>query len=199
MIDCLLTIKRTGGGFVIGSVLAFGVGFFINRHSWFRALIIFPIDFLRSLPSIALLPLLLIFVDPSGPIIEVLVTIPVFLVMTLSVVNGLDNTSRLRKIVGKKLELKDKTIFFKIELREALPELVNGMRICISIALVLTIIGEMLFPSKDGIGALIYKQSQNVNDSSDLWASIVALGCLGFGLNQVFVWLDNRYCFWKGR
>jgi NitT/TauT family transport system permease protein len=119
--------------------------------------------------------------------------------MTLNFLYGLERGSNLRKNAASKLGLDKKDIFIKIELREALPEIVTGWRISISIALILAIVAEIFFPSEGGLGAYIYYSSQNVNKNAELWAAIALLGSLGFLLNRIFIWIDNRYCFWRGK
>lgn len=197
--DLLNTFLRAFLGFVLASVLAALTGFFINRVHIARVLLIFPLEFVRSLPSVVLLSLILIFVYPGEVMRIMLVFIPVFLVMTLSFVYGLDRGSILRKDVARKFGLDEKDIFIKIELKEAFPEIVTGMRISVSIALILTIVVEMFFPSGGGLGAFIESSRMNVNKAPELWGTIVILGSLGFGLNRLFIWIDNRYCHWKGK
>lgn len=194
-----LTLGRCLSGFAIGCVLASLLGFFMSRSRLAKKLLTLPVDFLRSLPAIVLLPLILFIVDARGPIHIVLTAVPVFLVMTLNFMYGFDRASALRKNVAKKLGLTEKETFFKVEIREALPEIVTGMRISISIALIMTIVAEMFFMASGGIGSFIYEYSQDSTKQPEQWGGVIILGFLGFALNKFFIWIDGRYCFWKGK
>lgn len=198
--DFAATIWRASVGFILGNLSAIPFGFLMNRFRPVRICLVFLFDFFRSLPAVVFLFLVTMLFDPATIEMYItLITIPVFLVMTLHFLYGLDRCSVLRKGVARKLGLKDKEIFLKVEMREALPEIITGMRTSISISLIVTVVVEMYFPTKGGLGAFIYSASQNVGKTADLWAAIVVLGLLGFSLNQIFVYIDRKYCFWRGK
>jgi ABC-type nitrate/sulfonate/bicarbonate transport system permease component len=77
----------------------------------------------------------------------------------------------------------------------ALPKIFAGLRLSLSIAVILMVISEMVGVT-NGIGyQLIYAQSQF--DITILWAWMVLLGILGYGLNLALLAVERRALRWQ--
>jgi NitT/TauT family transport system permease protein len=68
----------------------------------------------------------------------------------------------------------------------------------ISIALVIVVVAEMFIGSANGMGRRII-DAQQVFDLKQMYASIIATGCLGYGLNILFLGLERHFVKWAGR
>jgi NitT/TauT family transport system permease protein len=65
-------------------------------------------------------------------------------------------------------------------------------------ALVVIIVAEMFIGSSSGLGRRII-DSQQVFDLQQMYASILAAGILGYGLNLLFLGIEKRFVKWAGK
>jgi ABC-type nitrate/sulfonate/bicarbonate transport system permease component len=78
-----------------------------------------------------------------------------------------------------------------------LPKIFAGLRVSLSLALILMVISE-LRGSTDGIGYQMIK-AQRTFDMPGMWAGIVLLGILGYVLNALLLAVQNRVIGWHTR
>ena len=83
----------------------------------------------------------------------------------------------------------------RVILPSALPMIVAGMRISLGLGLVLVVIAEML-AGTGGVGYLIIDMQRSFR-VADMYAWIVILAVLGFGLNEIFVRLERKAIHWS--
>jgi ABC-type nitrate/sulfonate/bicarbonate transport system permease component len=84
---------------------------------------------------------------------------------------------------------------FGVVLPAALPKIFAGLRVSLSLSLVLMVVSELV-GSTNGIGyRLMYDQRQF--DLPDMWAGIVLLGVLGYVLNTVLLAVERRALNWQ--
>ena len=84
---------------------------------------------------------------------------------------------------------------WKIQLPNALPDIFAGMRVSISIALIITVASEML-SSQQGIGHLMLVAARAFR-SADIFAGIVVLGVLGYLTNATMQKLEDWLLRWR--
>jgi ABC-type nitrate/sulfonate/bicarbonate transport system permease component len=81
----------------------------------------------------------------------------------------------------------------RIVLPSAAPKIFAGLRLSLSLALILMVIAE--FFSTEGIGFQL-RAAQRAFDLPGVWGAIVLLGILGYVLNQAFLLLEKRVLTW---
>ena len=74
----------------------------------------------------------------------------------------------------------------------ALPSIVVGLRIALSIGLVLVVVSELV-GAGDGLGHYIWFQQYDI---PAMYCGILFLGLLGYALNRLFLLLERRVLFW---
>lgn len=144
-----------------------------------------PIELLRPVPSVALIPLALIAFGFGLAMETSIVAFATFwpaLILAQSAVAGVDR--RLLE-VSRALQLSEASRVFKIVLPAAVPRLVVALRLSIGIALVVAVTVEIAAnPQGLGYGLTVAQQSLR----PDLMlAYVIWIGLLGFGLNVVLV------------
>ena len=82
----------------------------------------------------------------------------------------------------------------RIILPSAAPKIFAGLRLSLSLALILMVLSEFA-GSTSGIGYQLLTAQQNY-EIADVWAVIVLLGVLGYLLNSGFLLLENRLLAW---
>jgi ABC-type nitrate/sulfonate/bicarbonate transport system permease component len=82
----------------------------------------------------------------------------------------------------------------RIILPAAAPKIFAGLRLSVSLALILMVISE-LKGSTEGIGYLLNLASNNA-DMPAIWAGVLLLGVLGFTFNTLFLMVERRVLAW---
>jgi ABC-type nitrate/sulfonate/bicarbonate transport system permease component len=83
---------------------------------------------------------------------------------------------------------------FRVDLPAALPSIFVGLRVALSIGLVMVVVSEFV-GGGDGLGHHLVVQRSEF-DIPEMYAGILFLGLLGFVLNGVFVLVEKRVLFW---
>ncbi|MGK7908839.1 MAG: ABC transporter permease, partial [Synechococcus sp.] len=86
-------------------------------------------------------------------------------------------------------------IFLDVMFFETLPQTFIGLRTAVSLTLVVIIVAEMFVGSINGMGHRII-DAQIVYDMEQMYASIIATGLMGYGLNLIFLSLEKRFVHW---
>ncbi len=89
-------------------------------------------------------------------------------------------------------------IFRDVMFFESLPQTFLGLRLGISYALVVVIVAEMFIGAANGMGRRII-DAQQIFDLRQMYASIIATGCLGYGVNAFFLAVERHFVKWAGR
>jgi NitT/TauT family transport system permease protein len=80
----------------------------------------------------------------------------------------------------------------------ATPTIVVGLRLSVSLGLVVVVVTEMFTGTASGLGKQIYDAGL-VYEIPTMYAAIVVAGALGFALNKTIVALEGRVAHWSGR
>jgi ABC-type nitrate/sulfonate/bicarbonate transport system permease component len=192
--DLVPSLLRMAAGFAIAVVAGVSLGLVLGR--WRRARIAATpiVEFLRAVPPPALLPFaILVMGVGNGMKIFIIAVVCVWPVL----LNTIDGAS------GIDLTLEDTTRAYNIDRRDRLlrvvlpaaaPQIFAGIRLAVSLALILMVISEMV-ASTNGIGYFIL-QSQRTFAISEMWSGILLLGILGYALNMAFVMIERRALRW---
>jgi NitT/TauT family transport system permease protein len=194
--DAGLTVGRTVSATLISALMGIPLGLLMGVFAPVRRLLSFLIDFFRSIPPIALFPL---FILIFGLTEASMVAVPVygcFLVLTVSSAYGVGSTPVIRREVAAVLRLSAFQTFRTVVLPSALPHIIAGLRVAISLSLVLTIVVEMLIGTNDGLGRRIYVYHISF-DSPEMYFCIVFVGGVGYLLNLAFVRIERSVLHWS--
>lgn len=198
LIDFWLTLYRTLYAFIIAGILGIPTGILLGSNQQLYQSFEFLIDFFRSTPATAMFPLFLV-VFGIGDFAKVAVAaFAGTLVIFFNVAYGVMNTRKTRIMAAKVMGTPRWRIFTDIIFFETLPQTFIGLRTAISLTLVVIIVAEMFVGSTNGMGQRII-DAQQVFDMPGMYASIIATGVMGYGLNQLFLLTENKFIHWKGK
>ncbi len=188
------SMKRYAVGFAIAAVIGISIGLLVGAsHAARRTLDPF-LELLRSVPAIAIVPAAFVILgigDASRiAVIAFGLCFPI-LVNTAEGVRGIppevrDTASMLH--VGRVERV------VRIYLPAALPSVMAGLRIAVSLGLVLVIVSEFVGEA-NGLGFYLIIQG-TLNDYPALYAAILFLGLLGYVLNRLFLLVERRVLAW---
>lgn len=192
-------IKETLTGWALGLLIAVPaavvVGLVIGTsevlYGMFRAII----EFLRPVPSVALIPLGVLVFGVEMEVKLFLIVYAVFFPMLYQVVYGVRSTDRVALESATVYGLSRRERALRVVLPSATPHVMTGLRLSSSIALVLAVTAELIIGTP-GIGELIGSR-QALGEYSDMYAFILLTGILGILLNLIFQTLESRVVWWR--
>lgn len=180
----------------IGTAVGFLIGAAIYKIDWVYDSVSPLIDFYRSIPAAALVPLFLLFFGLGDTIGFALGIFTCASYFALHVSKGLRETSEDSITMAKALRKKETEIFWHIRIREALPMIFVGLRTAISLTVIVVIIAEMFAGAKYGIGRMLV-DSANTFTIPKLYAGLILIGFIGYLLNLAIIRLEKRAVHWE--
>ncbi|OWT79877.1 MULTISPECIES: ABC transporter permease [unclassified Achromobacter] len=196
--DFAVTVARTLEAFVIAAVVGMPLGVLLGSNEKAYRSVEFLIDFFRSTPSSALIPLFLLIFGVSDINKVAIAAFGALLIVVFNSAYGVINARKQRVMAAKVMGASRWRIFKDVLLWESLQPSFVGLRSAVSMALVIVIVAEMFIGSENGLGHAIIDAQQVLNVKT-MYAAILAAGALGYVLNILFLVLERRVVHWSGR
>ncbi|WP_439586084.1 ABC transporter permease [Hydrogenophaga sp.] len=196
--DFLITVWRTVQAFLIAALLGMPLGIVLGSTEKAYRSVEFLIDFFRSTPSSALIPLFLMIFGVSDINKVAIAAFGALLIVVFNSAYGVINARKQRVMAAKVMGATRWQVFKDVLVWESLQPSFVGLRSAVSMALVIVIVAEMFIGADSGLGNRIIN-SQQVMNVKDMYASILAAGALGYALNVLFLVVERKIVHWSGR
>jgi len=196
--DFAVTVWRTVQAFLIAAAVGMPLGVLLGSNEKAYRSVEFLIDFFRSTPSSALIPLFLMIFGVSDINKVAIAAFGALLIVVFNSAYGVINARKQRVMAAKVMGASRWQVFKDVLIWESLQPSFVGLRSAVSMALVIVIVAEMFIGADTGLGNRIIN-SQQVMNVKDMYASILAAGALGYALNILFLVLERRIVHWSGR
>jgi NitT/TauT family transport system permease protein len=196
--DFAITLWRTLQAFMIAAVIGVPLGVVLGSTEKAYRSVEFLVDFFRSTPSSALIPLFLMIFGVSDINKVAIAAFGAFLIVVFNSAYGVINARKQRVMAAKVMGASRWQIFKDVLIWESLQPSFVGLRSAVSMSLVIVIVAEMFIGSDSGLGNRIIN-SQQVMNVRDMYASILSAGALGYALNILFLLAERRIVHWSGR
>lgn len=196
--DFLVTVWRTLQAFFLAAVVGMPLGIVLGSNEKAYRSMEFLIDFFRSTPSSALIPLFLLVFGTSDINKVAIAAFGAFLIVVFNSAYGVINARKQRVMAARVMGASRWRIFKDVLVWESLQPSFVGLRSAVSMALVIVIVAEMFIGSDSGLGNRIINAQQVLNVRS-MYASILAAGALGYVLNVLALVVERRIVHWSGR
>jgi ABC-type nitrate/sulfonate/bicarbonate transport system permease component len=143
------------------------------------------------------MPLAISIFGLSGGMVLAVVAFGAMWPVLLATMHGLAHVHPQLREVVRALELRPAAAVWKIGLPNALPDILAGLRLALTVALIVSVVGEMI-ASQAGLGQAILLAARAFR-ASELFAGIVLLGALGFASNGLLAAAERRALRWQQR
>lgn len=183
-----ITLYRAMAGLIIATCLAVPIGILMGYYRKVHDAGKFMIELLRPLPPIALIPVGILFLGLYDQMKISIIAFGCFWPILVNAVAGVQQISKDLLDVAKIFRLSREKILYEVVFRSALPYILAGIRVALSIALIVSVAADMLVGS-DGIGFFIVDAERSFK-FGEMYAGLVALAVVGFVLNNG---LENVY------
>lgn len=179
------TVGVTLMGWTIASTIGILLGSALGLSRYVYRYAMTSIEVLRSLPSIVLLPISVLLFGFSIEMELVLIIFSASWAVVIATIGGVVNTPRSVIESGITLQLGRMEIIRKIVAPSALPSIIVGLRLALSLSLILAVAAEMLGNPRGMGHGLVFEQEALHADG--MFVYFLLIGFLGILFNSVFV------------
>jgi ABC-type nitrate/sulfonate/bicarbonate transport system permease component len=189
------SILRMMSGYAIGSVCAIVLGLIVGMSPFLDKFLTPVAEALRPLPLPALVPPMILFLGLDDALKISAVAFAIFFPVFVSTVGGIRDVDEVLLATGRAFGASRLRIAMSIMLPAALPAICAGLRISLSLALVTTVVAEMIAGSS-GIGYAIL-QAQYSLKPERMYAGVICVAAVGYCMNVGFIAIERRLLFWS--
>lgn len=191
------SLYRMLAGYVIGSLAALAVGLAMASTRLAFAALEPAVELLRPIPIPAIIPPLILLLGIDDAMKIFIVAFSAFFPVLVNTIAGVRAVDRVSIDVARTLGIGRLRIALRVVLPAALPYILAGMRVSLALALIVTVVAEMIAGS-GGIGYYIMTMQYALR-ASDMYAAIFVLAALGYVLNRGFLAVERRALHWYHR
>lgn len=188
----LPSLCRMAAGFGIAAVAGVGLGIAVGRSRRAYALCNPVFQFARAVPPPALVPVFVVVFDFGTPMQVASIAFSGVWPVLINSAEGARATDPLRMEVAAVLRLTAPERLWFLVLPSALPRIFAGLRLSLSLCLILMVFSELLPGSDNGIGFTL-TDAQTRSDLLTVWAALLLLGALGHLLNTGLLAVERRF------
>lgn len=189
------TVRRILLGWLLASALGIAIGTWIGISGAARTYVMPTLELLRPLPASAAIPVAIIFFGLSDSMVLVSTGFGAIWPMLLATAYGVSTVDPRLQEVSRMLRQSKFDYLRTIALPNALPDILSGMRVGIVVALIVTVVGEML-TSRPGLGQWVILSARGFR-SADLYAGIILLGLIGLISAVALGQIEQRILRWR--
>jgi ABC-type nitrate/sulfonate/bicarbonate transport system permease component len=189
------TVWRMINGWLLASLVAVACGSLIGISETARAYLRPLLAFARSLPASAVIPVAISLVGLTPQMVLGVIVFGSVWPTLLATVQGFATVEPRLKEVARMLQLSRVGFVWKIGLPNAAPDIIAGMRLSLTVALILAIIGEML-SGQEGLGTAILLAARAFR-TPELYAGTALLGIVGLCSSYGLLLLERRLLRWR--
>lgn len=193
--DIGISLQRVFVGFGLAFLCAIPISFLMGWYPKFRGAIEPWIQFFRTIPPIALIPLVVLAMGLGEKPKYTIIFITSFLVMVVTIYQGIREVDLTLVKAAYTFGARDKDLFIDIMIPASFPFILVGARLGIATALTTLIAAEMT-GTIYGIGARI-QGAQQFMDTSIVLLGIITIGIIGFVLDKLLLFAEKKLTRWK--
>jgi taurine transport system permease protein len=192
-----MSLMRVGAGFVTGGIagtlLGLGMGFSRKLDAAAAPFI----EFLRPLPQLAYLILLIVWLGIGETSKITMLFLAALPVSAIAARDGVRNVAPERIRAAEMLGASSWQIFWHVIAPSALPEILTGARLALGIVYG-TLIAAEIIAGTSGIGWMILDAGRFLR-SDYVFAGILIVGVAGIAIDRALVLIERRVVHWAGR
>jgi ABC-type nitrate/sulfonate/bicarbonate transport system permease component len=192
----LPTLGRIFAGFTLAFVVAVPLGLLMGSVPLVYRTLEPLTELIRPIPSSAYIPVAILFLGIDNEMKVFVIFLACLFPILLNTYGGVRGIDPVLIDTGRTFGLSRLKALWQIVLPAALPSVLTGMRISLGIALIVSVVAEMI-AGNSGIGYFILDM-QRVFRVPEMFAGIFTLGILGFAINFIFLKVEGRLLHWRG-
>ena len=187
----ITTLTEVAGGLVVGGAVGIVTGVALARSTIAERLLSPYIVAAQATPILALAPLIALWFG-SGLGSRILIcALIVFFPIAVATMVGIRTVDQQLLELGRSLRATRRQILLKLQVPGALPQILGGMRIGVTLAVVGAIVGEWAGGDR-GLGVLINLARGSLFDIPLMFATLLTIALIGVSLYLAVVLVERR-------
>src|SRR6266508_3164627 len=192
--DVLPSLGRLLGGWLLAVAAGVSVGTAIGLVRNLADYLDPVIEFVRAIPPPAMIPPFLVVLGLGSDMKIALIAVGVVWPILLNTIDGVRSVDPVLMDTGRTFRTGRLRRLVFIVLPSASPRIFAGLRVSLSLSLILMVISEMV-AATGGIGFTIV-QAERSFAIKQMWAGILLLGVLGYLLNSLLLLVERGVLAW---
>jgi ABC-type nitrate/sulfonate/bicarbonate transport system permease component len=185
---CVATITTFFEGVALATAVGVGLGLVIGRSRNLERALGPLLEFLRAIPPPVTVPIAVLLLGYHGTMKLTIVALSAIWPILLNTSSATARVEPLLLDVARTFRLSTAEGMWHIIIPSAIPSILLGIRVALPLAIVVTLLVEML-TSLPGIGALMIQSERNFQ-SAQVYALLVMVGLFGFVVNDLFAVIE---------
>jgi len=191
------SLYRMTAGFLLAAVVGISLGLLLGASERLHRIVNPTLEIVRVLPGPALIPPLIFLLGVDDALKIAVIAIAAVFPILLNTIAGVKAADPVHLLVARTFRVPRRRVLLEIQLPSALPYVFAGCRISLGIALIVTVVTEMLAGSA-GVGYYIVSM-QYAMRASEMYAAIILLSAIGYLINRLFLAVEQRSIRWAHR
>lgn len=191
------TVTHMALGWLLASFVGVALGALIGSSKTMRTYVAPTLELLRPLPVSAVIPVAIALFGLTEGMALAVIAFGSLWPMLLATIHGFAAVEPRLYEVARVLHLSRLSVIFKIALPSASPDILAGMRLSLTVALILAVVCEML-AGLDGLGHWVLLAARSFR-SADLYAGVILLGAVGYITALAMGLAERRLLAWRLR
>jgi ABC-type nitrate/sulfonate/bicarbonate transport system permease component len=196
--DIATTAARAGVAFVLSTAIGVPLGLVVGLAGRRLRSVEAAIDFLRAIPPIVLFPLFALSLGVGEATRIGLAFVGCVTTIAVHAISGVRDAPPIRREIAHLLGISRVAAVRIVVLPEAMTSVATGLRLALSLSLVLVVVTEMFIGAESGLGRRVYEAYLYFRVPA-LWVAIISLGILSWALNAVLRATQLRMMPWVGK
>ena len=191
------SLFRVVVGFLFGALVGIPLGYAMGLSNWFRGWFDPIVEFMRPVPPLALIPLIIIWfgIGEAGKII--LLFLAALWIMAIAARSGVSGVNIAKVHAAYSLGASKRQIMRHVIVPNSLPEIFTGARVAMGVCWG-TVVAAELVAASQGAGMMIMTASKFQNTDIVIMG-IILIGIIGFGIDMLMRYAEKLLVPWKGR
>ncbi len=191
------SLFRVVVGFLLGAIVGIPLGYAMGLSNWFRGWFDPIVEFMRPVPPLALIPLVIIWagIGETGKII--LLFLAALWIMAIAARSGVSGVKISKVHAAYSLGASKAQIMRYVIIPNSLPEIFTGARVAMGVCWG-TVVAAELVAAEQGAGMMIMTASKFQNTDIVIMG-IILIGVIGFGIDMLMRAAEKFLVPWKGK
>jgi len=193
----LASLQRVLLGFLFGALLGIPLGYAMGLTNWARGWFDPIVEFMRPVPPLALIPLMIIWFGIGEQSKVILLFLAALWIMTIAARSGVSGVAVAKVHAAYSLGASKWQILRKVIIPNSLPEIFTGARVAMGVCWG-TVVAAELVAAEKGLGMMIMVASK-FQLTDIVIVGIILIGVIGFLIDIGIRLLETWLVPWKGK
>lgn len=198
-LDIVATLEGWAAGLALAILVGIPLGLAFGSSNLLYRMTSAIIDFMRSVPGVALIPLVILLLGQDLQMKATLVAYATVWPILFNTEYGIHDVDPVALQTARAFGLPRHAIFRHVVIPSAAPYIFTGIRVSASIGLIVVVGAELLAGASNGLGAFILTASESAGKMNDVMSGAFVAGVLGVIINLLLEYAERKMFAWRQR